>query len=456
MFRKLSHLCALLLALGPALAKDLPSDKAYRLLEELSSTEAETRDKAERQLLKARDPTVGPALVELIFFSPPARPHAVRLLAELLGEDHGKDYKAWIELIGRREDLRPKPGYVSFKGRLYAKLDPAFAEFLREEWPGTIRPEEIVWGGVKKDGIPALANPKTVPAAEASYLKDEERVFGVYLNGEARAYPHRILDWHEMANDVIGGRPVSLSYCTLCGSGILFDTRLGPEEVYTFGSSGLLYRSNKLMYDRQTDSLWSNLTGEPVLGRLVGRGKRLQVLPLVVTTWGEWRRRHPDTRVLSLETGHRRDYRPGAAYGRYFASPDTMFPVWKKPPSEAGLALKDWIWAVEAGGARKAYPLQALLERPLLHDTIGTTPVVLLTDPQSEAVRVYASGGRRLRTGDGGALLDEATGEAFRAEEEALISERGTRLPRLPGHRAYWFGWYAFFPGTELYQASGP
>jgi hypothetical protein len=434
-------------------AAELKPERAWRLLEDLGADEAKRRERAEAQLVRAADLSVAAALVEHVFFTPPARPHAVRVLSALLGVDHGSDYKAWLEEIGRREDIRPKPGYVAFKARLYSKIDPAFAEFLDEAAPRTIRPEEIVWGGVKKDGIPALVNPDFVPAEEAAYLEDTERVFGVSLGGDARAYPLRILDWHEMANDVVGGRSVSLSYCTLCGSAILFDGTAAPGEVYTFGSSGLLYRSNKLMYDHQTNSLWSNLSGEPVLGPLVGRGKRLRILPLSVTSWGEWRERHPETRVLSLATGYRRDYRPGAAYGKYFASPDPMFPVWKRAPEGEGLAPKAWLWAVQLeDGRRKAYPLDELLRRPILHDEVRGTPVLLLTDPESESVRVYETGGRRFRPDGAGGLVDEATGQAFEVGEEALRAEDGTRLGRLGGHRAYWFGWYAFFPGTELYR----
>ena len=129
--------------------------------------------------------------------------------------------------------------------------------------------EEIAWGGVLVDGIPALDNPRMTTASAASYLNPDDPVFGVEINGDARAYPLRIANWHEMVNDVVGGVPVSLAYCTLCGSGILFDGRVaGRAEPFTFGSSGLLYRSNKLMYDRQTDSLWEQLAGHPVTGSL--------------------------------------------------------------------------------------------------------------------------------------------------------------------------------------------
>ena len=137
------------------------------------------------------------------------------------------------------------------------------------------------------------------------------------------------MDWHEMANDVIGGKSISLAYCTLCGSAILYagDHPQAPEgKPFTFGSSGLLYRSNKLMYDRATDSLWNHMEGKPVAGPLAASGIQLKTLPVVQTTWQRWRKRHPDTKVLSLDTGYERDYSPGAAYGRYFRTQKLMFP----------------------------------------------------------------------------------------------------------------------------------
>ncbi len=277
---------------------------------------------------------------------------------------------------------------------------------------------------MKKNGTPALDRPKMIDAAGATWLLPEEQVFGVSINGDTRAYPERILAWHEMLNDVVGSRPVSLSYCTLCGAAILYDGRASDQRTYTFGSSGLLYRSNKLMFDRQTETLWSQLTGEPVMGPLVKkRLAPLRVLPLTVTSWREWRVMHPDTKVLSLETGYSRDYRPGAAYGKYFASPDLMFPVWKKAPPS--LETKEWVLVVNTGDVRKVYPIDDLHRASLVHDRVGDRDVVLLME------RGYFSEGRRFRH-EGAELVDEKTGERFAITEDALTSKAGTRLSRVP------------------------
>ena len=169
-------------------------------------------------------------------------------------------------------------------------------------------------GGVNIDGIPTSGAPRVHCAEEATWINDDDLVIGVEIGGDARAYPRRIIDWHEMVNDTVGGIPVSLAYYTLCGSAILYDGRVG-DEVYEFGTSGLLYRSNKLMYDRTTRTLWEQYTGEPVWGSLVGSGIRLDILPVVVTTWQAWYADHPDTTVLSIDTGFVRNYAPVSPIG---------------------------------------------------------------------------------------------------------------------------------------------
>ena len=143
-------------------------------------------------------------------------------------------------------------------GARFNRTDPGFNVFFYPDLKHDIRLEEIVWGGAPKDGIPALNNPELIAAHAAEYLSDEEPVFGIEINGDIRAYPYRFIDWHEMFNDVIGGVPITLAYCTLCRSGILFDARVaGYDQPFVFGSSGFLYRSNKLMCDQRSNSLWN-------------------------------------------------------------------------------------------------------------------------------------------------------------------------------------------------------
>lgn len=431
------------------------------------------RDALER-VVERRDRRFAAPLIELLYGGQVGlvdrRSHraVIAALERVTGRRFGSDWPAWVEWYARGR-LRPPPGFREWKGELLGGIDPAFARFLDARHPSRIRVEEVVWGGVLKDGIPALDRPPTLPAATAGYLDRRDPVFGVELNGEARAYPLRILDWHEMVNDVVGGVPVSLAYCTLCGAGVLYETRT-PDRTYTFGSSGLLMRSNKLMYDRQTRTLWNQLSGEPVLGSLAGSRSRLETRPLVVTTWARWRRLHPRTRVLDLRTGHDRIYENGAAYADYFASRDALFPA--ADPGR-GLEPKERVLAVREGGAAKAYPLDRVLRRRVVNDRLGGRPLVVVAAggrvrtrgvdvgsglaagyESGAELRVFARGEHRFSPLDNTSVRDER-GRRWRVTERALAGPKGERLRRLPAHLAYAFGWLSFFPRSGIYGERG-
>lgn len=169
-----------------------------------------------------------------------------------------------------------------------------------------IRLGDIQSGGPSKDGIPALNHPAFISATQADHvLRPFDVVLGVEFDGVAKAYPVRILNWHEVVNDDVRKQPVLISWCPLCGSGIVYDPRIGSQR-YIFGVSGLLYKRNLLLYDRETQSLWSQLAGVAVTGPMVGTF--LRHLPATETTWAHWKNEHPQALVLSFHTGYRRDY----------------------------------------------------------------------------------------------------------------------------------------------------
>jgi hypothetical protein len=405
---------------------------------------------ARRQVLRMLEnrgkPDVVPGLIQVMRF---VRDGADidRTLAALTGEPAGKTWPQWALWQQAHPEITPFAGFDGFKADVMAQIDPEFRRFLRPGVPHEIRLEEILWGGVPKDGIPALTNPKRIPPAEATWLTDDELVFGIEINGDARAYPLRILDWHEMFNDVVGGVPVTLAYCTLCGSGILFDARVpGREQPFVFGSSGFLYRSNKLMYDQQTHSLWNQFTGRPVVGPLTGSGVELEVLPVTIASWRDWLAAHPATTVLSLETGFERDYTPGKPYGAYFASPELMFPALVP---DRRLAPKDYVFALRADGQEKAWPLDAFAGGRVINARLGDEAVVLIGDAATRTVRAYRAAGRSFEPTRDRAIL-RAGNETWRLEETALVGPDGQRLERLPGHIAYWFAWQGFIEGAPL------
>ena len=371
----------------------------------------------------------------------------LRLIAPKLGGEHGYDLGAWQRAMWNAPEAR-HPRYAAFKGALYGFIDPRFPAYFDEVGEPLIRLDEIVWGGVRQDGIPPLRDPAMIAGDDAGYLEDDHIVFGISVNGDARAYPKRILGWHEMFVDVVGGVPVAGVYCTLCGTVILYFTEHAGVN-HALGTSGFLYRSNKLMYDQATQSLWSTMWGAPVVGPLVGKDIVLDRGSVVTTTWGEWRRRHPDTKVLSLATGHTRNYDEGAAYREYFATDELMFQV---PALDTRLKNKDEVFTVLLA-AHPDRPLAIsadfLAAKPVHHDAIEDTALVVLTDP-SGANRAYASEGVTFTGYDGDRSAQDSSGTTWTMDEHALTATDGRVLHRIPAQRAFWFGWYGAFPHTRL------
>lgn len=395
------------------------------------------------------EPGFVPMSLETLYLSRSAARNArlISLLESETGQEFGFDMTAWYEWLWN-ELNQPYTAYGDFKSALYARIDPAFARYFDSERKTEIRLDEIRWGGVRQDGIPPLRRPRMISAAEADYLDDGNIVFGIEVNGDARAYPKRILAWHEMFVDTVGNVPVVGVYCTLCGSMILYKSEHDGVN-HELGTSGFLYRSNKLMYDRETQSLWSTLWGKPVVGPLVGQGIELELMSVVTTTWDAWRARHPDTRVLSLDTGYVRDYSEGAAYREYFATDELMFGV---PKLDGRLKNKDEILGIlvgRPGVTPLAIASEYLRNNPVYHDTVGEQELVVLTD-RSGAHRVYESEGVRFTDWDQDSSVIDSQGGRWTLDEVRLESSDGRIRNRLPAHRAFWFGWYAAYPHTRL------
>jgi len=386
-------------------------------------------------------------------------------LERLTGQSLGADWIAWVRWY-QGTSLRAEPGFDDFRSRLLAKADPALAAFFDGDAPRRVRSEEILWSGsLPEPGGPAA--PPVRSAAEAG-LEDGEPVVGVALGGETRAYPLRWLDRHEVANDRLGGRDIAVVWCGFCASAAAFAAADAGGGARHFGSTGLVQRSVRLMADRETGTLWNELTGAPVLGASAAPpAAALAPLPALLTTWRAWRERNPETTALALGDAGGDPHTPGP-YDRYHASAETIFPV---ALEREELAAKDPVYGLEAGGRARAWPLAVLLREGVLNDAAGDTPLVLVAtrgaveiegthpergsvrfSPGSE-VRAYARGDASFRPGgDPDTLLDDA-GRAWRATDAELIGPDGARGRRLPGSVAYWFAWQAFHPDSELYPA---
>jgi len=272
--------------------------------------------------------------------------------------------------------------------------------------------EEIKSGGPGKDGIPALMNPVFVDADDATFLSDRDRVLGISLNGVTRAYPIRILNYHEIVNDVLNGAPVVVSYCPLCGSGMAFAAN--PRGTrYVFGVSGLLYNSDVLMYDLQTNSLWSQLKSQAISGTM--KGQRLESLSVSHTSWKDWKARYPDTQVLSTKTGYWRNYSvdPYPNYGR---DGGIYFPV---NHSSSLYKRKMMVMGLEIDGQFKVYPFDELEDAPpRFADEFQETSFEVLFDQKNMTARIL----------DGNDV-------------------------EIPTTLAFWFAWYAFHPESAIFTA---
>lgn len=430
-------------------AQPFPAVLPPATFSQILAGDAATAIKALAQLRAGwRDGYAGP-LIEMFYFvrDVPVRDGMARLLQDKTGVAFDGDLNGWYDWLWNRE-VAEYADYAQFKAGLYELIDPSFREYFAGRPRSRIRLDEIRWGGVRRDGIPPLVSPKTTGAREATWLGNDNIVFGVVLGGDARCYPKRILAWHEMVRDTVGGRPINGVYCTLCGSMIVYDPVVNGTH-HVLGTSGFLYRSNKLMYDHATKSMWNTIDGTPVVGVLVGQNIQLAPLHVVTTTWGEWRQQHPRTRVLSLDTGHQRDYGEGVAYREYFSTDRLMFGV---PKLDARLPNKAEVLAVRVAGARGeplAIAVEFLARKPVYQDQSGAAGFVVFTSPAG-ANRVYADGGLRFVRWDGVTQAVDSNGQAWRVDEASLTAPNGQTLARLPAHRAFWFGWVAQYPGTRL------
>lgn len=380
--------------------------------------------------------------------TPIASGRLLRVLTIKTGQNFGPDTNAWYHWLWNQPESITSD-YADFKANLYQRIDPTFERyFLGRRSLARIRLDEIRWGGVRQDGIPPLRNPEMIAVNKADYLDDDNIIFGIEINGDARAYPKRILAWHEMFVDKIGGIDVAGVYCTLCGTVIPYKTSFNGVN-HKLGTSGFLYRSNKLMYDQATQSLWNTIKGEPVLGPLVDKGIALEHLGVVTTTWGEWKRRHPQTKVLSLNTGHRRDYGEGVAYRDYFSTDKLMF---NTPFQDTRLKNKQQVLALRfpaSPSEQLAIDTDFLNRNPLYTDRIGQQKLLILTDATG-ANRVFDPENVEFVAYDRDSTVTDSDSNAWRLSEDRLESSDGRRLDRLPYHRAFWFGWHATFPDTRL------
>ncbi|QQG43194.1 MAG: DUF3179 domain-containing protein [Candidatus Daviesbacteria bacterium] len=306
-----------------------------------------------------------------------------------------------------QKDLRQSSGQANPGETVVRKVS------LQNDFTGAkVKKEDLLQGCFGQDCIPSIDNPKFESVNDASWLGDEDMVFAINYKGTQKAYPQRILNWHEIVNDEIAGDSIAVTFCPLCGSALAFERKI--DGVTTeFGVSGKLHNSDLVMYDRYEGNLWQQITGEGIVGPAARRNEKLKQLPIVTASWGEWKKEHPDSQVLSKDTGHSRNY-DQYPYGTYEQDDQLLFGV---KGLDKSLQIKTVIYGIEVDGKSKAYPEDKLREKRIIEDSIGDIPIRL---EQKESGEIKAVN--------------------LQTNEEIIPI------------RLFWFAWAAFHPDTEIYE----
>ena len=307
--------------------------------------------------------------------------------------------------------------------------------------------DKIKSGGPPKDGIPSIDKPNFVAASEANFVSDNDIVIGLQINGETKAYPLFILVWHEIVNDIVGDVPVAVTYCPLCFTNQVFERTINGE-ITEFGTSGKLYNSNLVMYDRNTDSQWSQAIGMAITGELTSHV--LKRVPFDVAKWSDWKTLYPGTLVLTTNTGHIRAY-GSDPYGDYYTDPQIIFPVENK---DDRFHPKEIILGFDNGNIYKAYKLADVEEKKVINDEIGDKKL-LLVSLYPEMTRAFN------RVVDGtilefeyvdGKIIDTQTNSQWNFEGNAIEGQlMGKKLEREVFNPGFWFEWIAFHPDALVY-----
>jgi hypothetical protein len=347
---------------------------------------------------------------------------------------------------------------------------PDRLRFLTADWNTnwelhTIDYQDILSGGPPRDGIPSIDTPQFVDqAAAAAWLADNEPVIALDIEGEARAYPLQVVTWHEIVNDTVGDVPIVVTFCPLCNSALVFDRRF-DGQVFEFGVSGLLRNSDLIMYDRTTETLWQQFTGEGIVGDLAG--EQLTFLPSSLVSFADFREAHPQGLILSRETGFSRAYgrNPYEGYDSIGSNPFLF-----QGPTDGRLEAVERVVTVSLAGADVAYPLTILSEVGVINDSqSGQDVVVFHKDGTSSALGagdiasaedVGATGvfdpnldGQKLTfRKDGERILDEETGSSWNILGQAIEGPlAGEELSPVVHGDHFWFSWAAFKPDTIIF-----
>jgi hypothetical protein len=381
------------------------------------------------------------------------RARLLQFLRQRTGQRFGDDLGRWRKWTWQLP-YQPHAEYLAFKAQVAAGAVPMTAAFFTEG-DALIRLDEVDWTGRDSAQVPALAMPAMIAADAVRHVRDDHLVLGLSIDGDARAYPLRLVAPHQVVTDRVGGRDVLLAHCPLSGVSAAYDIQLNGE-ARRFAVSGLVYRSHSLLADGQTRQVWSGLTGEPVLNLAGPAETPLRPVAIEVTTWREWRAAYPATSVMSADTGYPFAYAEGAFTPTRLARLGLQFAV---PVSSTALRPHASVIGVRPGPSEAGVRVEkamAIAVETRLPDGVkyvegaGAPVVVIARDRRAAAV--YAAPATRFVAREADGRLRDEHGRFWRVEAEALVHESHPeeRAARVPTVVASWSAWYARFPETVL------
>ena len=418
-------------------------------------------------MARSGDPRLVAPLVDMLWLEVGWERWVRDALTQLTGErlTSAVDWSDWVAV-----NAPPLPdGYVEWKGRLLALIDPLYPQLLASLEPAEldpdadaptsrpVRPEEVLWSFVGPDDVPPLAQPDAVHRLEQRYLDDSDLVTGVLINGVARAYPDRVLAWHMIVADEVNDVPLLVVRCLACGGVAVFDIEASDGTVHEFGTTGLTYHGRPLLFDRATNSLWDPVSGAAIAGPLAEAEVSLMPRPMVYASWGEWSARYPNTSTLTLETGYVRDYASEAVPVLELTALQTTVPPRPEPPQDAPPLRPDApVLGLTIEGQTRAYPIADLVAERIVHDDLGGLEIVFFALGAGLAVSVFDATDVTFDTLDGGgrAALEVTDSDGVRwfMDDELLINVRNSRERGVLSARiAAWDAWLDAFPGTEVW-----
>jgi hypothetical protein len=315
--------------------------------------------------------------------------------------------------------------------------------------------DQIVSGGPPPDGISSIDNPKFISVQGAEeFLEDSDLIVGLNIKRDIRAYPLQILVWHEIVNDKVGETQVAVTYCPLCFTNQVFNRTMNNGQILEFGTSGKLYNSNLVMYDRTSKSLWSQAMSQAIVGKHTG--VKLERIPFDIAYWKDWKQLYPDSKVLSRDTGSSRPYGVDP-YGDYYTNSEVLFPIAKH---DDRLGLKEIVIGFENNGQYKAYRLKDVEKMKIINDQVNAKPIALfsLSPFMTRAYNPILEGQTTLQfeyNAKNNTFVDKQTSSQWNFDGKAIDGKmKGRQLIRSPFDQGFWFEWIAFHPTTELYNST--